>query len=115
VPWTSATARVYPARVLNPTPKAQLVDAKNRPYFLWDEERTRLDEFMQRLADPDPQARAYAIGKLMRQAKPDDVFTFVTKHEIGTLWPMVVIHLGKERAFWEWAMRAWGVLAHETR
>lgn len=101
--------------MLNPTPQARLVDAQNRPYFLWDEERTTLDDFMQRLADPDPEARAYAIGKLMRQAKPDDVFTFVTKHEIGALWPKVVIHLGKERAFWEWAMRTWGVLPREAR
>lgn len=29
------------------------------------------------LRDPDPDVRAYLVGKLMRQAKPDDVFLFV--------------------------------------
>jgi hypothetical protein len=35
-----------------------------------------LEEFRERLRDPDPAVRAYYLGKLMRQAKPDDVFTF---------------------------------------
>jgi hypothetical protein len=33
-----------------------------------------LDEFERRLRDEGPEGRAYLIGKLMRQAKPDDVF-----------------------------------------
>jgi hypothetical protein len=41
-----------------------------------------------RLADPDPEVRAYYLGKLMRQAKPDDVFTFVTLREIKALFPL---------------------------
>jgi hypothetical protein len=93
--------------VLNPTPHSWLVDAQNRPYFLWDEDRTTLDDFVRRLADPDPETRAYAIGKLMRQAKPDDVFTFVTTRDIEALWPKVVVHLGTERAFWTWILASW--------
>jgi hypothetical protein len=83
--------------VLNPTPWDRLVDAHGRPYFLWYEERTTLDDFRKRLTDPEPETRGYAIGKMMPQAKPDDVFTFVTKHEIGALWPEIVNHLGKTR------------------
>jgi hypothetical protein len=37
-----------------------------------------LDEFRGKLRDPDPDVRAYFLGKLMmRQAKPDDVFSFI--------------------------------------
>ena len=108
--WTTLPSATYPAGVLNPTPSSRLVDGKHRPYFLWDEDRTTLDDFVRRLSDPDPETRAYNIGKLMRQANPDDVFTFVTRRDIETLWPRVVLHLGYERAFWTWILARWGEL-----
>ncbi len=101
--------------MLNPTPSEWLVDGRDRPYFLWDEEHTTLPEFERRLRDPDPLVRAYNIGKLMRQAKPDDVFTFITKHEIRALWPQIVIHLGLERPFWEWMLAQWNGTGDEAR
>ena len=73
--------------VLAPTPPERIVDAKGRPYFLWDEDLT-LDAFRGRLADPDPEVRACYLGKLMRQAKPDDVFTFASLREIRELFPL---------------------------
>ena len=75
--------------VLAPTPPERMIDAKGRPYFLWDEDIT-LDVFRSRLADPDPEVRAYYLGKLMRQAKPDDVFTFATLRDIVELFPLLV-------------------------
>jgi hypothetical protein len=53
--------------LLAPTPPDRLVDAKDRPYFLWDEDLT-IDVFRSRLRDSDPEVRAYYLGKLMRQA-----------------------------------------------
>jgi len=47
--------------VLAPTPPERLVDANGRPYFLWDEDLT-LDAFRCRLADPDPEVRAYYLA-----------------------------------------------------
>jgi hypothetical protein len=43
--------------------------------------------FRERLHTRDVEVRAYLVGKLMRQAKPDDVFTFVPVAEIANLWP----------------------------
>jgi hypothetical protein len=80
--------------LLAPTPPDRLVDAKGRPYFLWDEDLT-IDAFRSRLRDSDPEVRAYYRGKLMRQAKPDDVFTFVTLAEITELFPFVARYLGR--------------------
>ena len=59
------------------------------------------------LHDSDPDVRGYAIGKLMRQAKPDDVFTFVRLEEIRTNWDRLEKHLGLSRAFWHWLMGSW--------
>jgi hypothetical protein len=92
--------------VLAPTPPERMVDAKGRPYFLWDEDIT-LDMFRARLADPDVEVRAYYLGKLMRQAKPDDVFTFVTLREVRELFPLVVRYLGRTREFWTWVLDQW--------
>jgi hypothetical protein len=95
--------------LLAPTPPDRMVDVKGRPYFLWDEDLT-IDGFRARLGDPDPEVRAYYLGKLMRQAKPDDVFTFVTLREIKALFPLVVRYLGRSREFWTWLLGRWKAL-----
>jgi hypothetical protein len=92
--------------VLSFTPPERLNDAKGRPYFLWDCDLT-LEEFKQRLEDPDPEVRAYLVGKLMRQAKPDDVFLFVRPRVIRELWPRLLRYLGRSRGFWIWIFDTW--------
>ena len=93
--------------MLNPTPADRLTDARGRPYFLWDEEATTLDEFLSDLRSPDPAVRLHSLGKLMRQAKPDDVLSFVTPHDIIALWPSLERHLGRSLPFWSWLVAAW--------
>ena len=88
---------------LFPTPPDKLVDAAGRPYFLWDTEMT-LEEFTRRRRESGRvgsgrKGRAYLVSKLMRQAKPDDVFTFVTFDESVELWPTLERYLGRQRAF----------------
>ena len=91
---------------LNPTPPERLCDAQGRPYFLWDCDLT-LDEFRGRLADPDATVRAYHLGRLMRQAKPDDVFLFVRERDMRALWSQAERYLGTTRPFWRWLLAAW--------
>jgi hypothetical protein len=92
---------------LYPTSPDKLVDAEGRPYFLWDSDMT-LSEFQRRLLEENPEGRAYLVGKLMRQAKPDDVFTFVTVVDIVELWPRLERYLGRQRPFWRWLLGYWG-------
>jgi hypothetical protein len=91
---------------LAPTPAHRLVDARGRPYFLWDEDLT-IDEFRSRIRDVDPEVRAYFIGKLMRQAKPDDVFTFVSLQTIYEQFAAIERYLGRTREFWCWLLDRW--------
>lgn len=44
----------------------------------------------------------------MRQAKPDDVFTFVSAEDIADLWPDLERYLGRTRPFWRWLLGYWG-------
>lgn len=92
--------------MLNPTPASRLLDPQGRPYFLWDCDLNDA-EFRARLADPDPQVRAALTGKLMRQAKPDDVFRYVTEADVRALWGLVLPYLGVSRAFWVWLFGVW--------
>jgi hypothetical protein len=92
----------------------RLVDGRGRPYFLWDEDMT-LDEFRARLRDSDAAVRAYFLGKLMRQAKPDDVFAFVSLREVQEQLPAVEPYLGRSRPFWLWLLERWRNPAIESR
>ena len=104
-----------PLRVLSPLlapkPRDRMIDQQGRPYFLWDVEMT-LDEFERSLHDADPAARSYLVGKLMRQAKPDDVLQFVSPQQLADLWPSVGRYLGKSRAFWTWLLESWELWIH---
>ena len=92
--------------ILNTTPPERMTDAKSRPYFLWDMEMS-LEEFTRARHHDDPDVRAYFLGKLMRQAKPDDVFAFVSVAEIRDVWPTVRKYLGRSAAFWSWLLETW--------
>ncbi len=91
---------------LFPTPRERMLDAEGRPYFLWDADMT-LAEFEVFLHDPDPEIRGYAVAKVMRQARPDDVFAFVDLDTIESLWPIIDRYLGKRRDFWTWLLGRW--------
>lgn len=102
----AATMFARPEAMLFPTPRERLLDAQGRPYFLWDSDMT-LAAFEAGLADPDPEVRGYLMGKLMRQAKPDDVFQFVSLEAIRTHWSVLERYLGHRRAFWQWLLEGW--------
>lgn len=90
--------------MLVPTPDSVLCDPRGRPYFLWDVDLT-LADFEARLADP--RERPYWLATLLRQAKPDDVYRFVSLAELASEWPSVAAGVGNKRAFWEWRVRRW--------
>ncbi len=92
--------------ILAPTPAERMIDPSGRPYFLWDDDMS-LESFREKLRDADVEVRAYFIGKLMRQAKPDDVFSFVTLREIVGEWERIERYLGKTREFWRWLLARW--------
>lgn len=116
--WTAAPATLTtmyarPDALLCPTPWEQLTDAQGRPYFLWDVDMS-LEALVEGLRSPDPTVRAYLLGKLMRQAKPDDVFHFVSLDTLGAEWDAVQPYLGNRRAFWTWLLDAWARVDREA-
>ena len=92
--------------MLAPTPRDRLVDPQGRPYFLWDVDMT-LEEFERIVGDADSAMRSYWIGKVMRQAKPDDALQYISPQEIADLWPSIERYLGNTRPFWTWLLEQW--------
>jgi hypothetical protein len=92
--------------MLAPTPRNRMLDRQGRPYFLWDVDMT-MDEFMERVATAEPAVRASLIGKMMRQAKPDDALQFVSAQQIADQFPLLEKHLGRTREFWAWLLDEW--------
>lgn len=99
---------------MNPTDRHSLLDRESRPYFLWDLDMD-LESFRRTLGGADLNVRAYFAAKLMRQAKPDDVFQFLSLREIGELWPEIKGYLGRTRPFWTWLLTEWEALPGEER
>lgn len=100
--------------MLAPTPPDLMVDQQGRPYFLWDVDMT-LHDFERAIADRESATRPYLIGKMMRQAKPDDALQFVSGQEIADLWPAIQRYLGRTRPFWTWLLAEWERRGFVTR
>jgi hypothetical protein len=79
------------------------MDQAHRPYFLWWTEATVAD-LRTRLADKDPDVRAYWMGALLREANTRDVWLFVTPAVIRASWDRLQRHLGRSRAMWAYLL-----------
>ncbi|PYQ48129.1 MAG: hypothetical protein DMF78_21980 [Acidobacteria bacterium] len=85
---------------------SDLDDPTAVPYFLWDQTIT-VAELRDRLASPDPDVKAYWMGKLLREARDVDVWRFTSPQEVAHWWPRIVGHLGRRRPFWEFLFGLW--------
>lgn len=88
---------------LPPTTEALRDDAA-RPYFLWWTDTT-VGQLKEHLRSSDPEARAYWMGALLREANTRDVWLFVTSDEIRALWPRLIRYLGRSRQMWAWLLK----------
>ena len=101
-----------------------LRDPNARPYFLWDEPHATVQTFREALARADADEKAFLrrpgrrdavlraekarlLGKLMREARDEDVWLFTTVAEVRALLPKVDRYLGRRRAFWRYLLEAW--------
>ena len=84
-----------------------LRDQAARPYFLWDEPHATVASFRDALMHADEEEKARLLGKLMREARDEDVWLFTTVAEVRALMPKLDRYLGRRRAFWRYLLDAW--------
>jgi hypothetical protein len=83
------------------------------PYFLWDDPMTAV-ELRSRLESASAPERVRLLGRILREARDTEVWSFTSPTEIARLWPEVRKNLGNRRAFWEFLFEQWrrlGLLA----
>ncbi len=85
-----------------------LDDPDARPYFLWSEDVT-FAELRQKLASPDLDERALWMGRVMREARYQDVWKLLRLRDVLELLPRIDRHLGRSRKFWHWIIEGWRI------
>jgi len=83
-----------------------LDDPDAQPYFIWDRDITHL-ELRAKLQSADLDERALWMGRVMREARYQDVFKLLRLADVLTLLPRIDRHLGRTRAFWNWLIEGW--------
>lgn len=83
-----------------------LDDDNAQPSFIWDVPVT-VAELRRHLKHQDPRVRAQWMGRVLREARYQDVWRFVTVDEVLEAFPLVRRHLGRMRRFWEWLLEGW--------
>jgi hypothetical protein len=66
-----------------------------------------LVEFEAGIRSRDTELSAYLLGKVLRQAKPDDALRFVPLIILETRWSEIERYLGDRRDFWTWILTCW--------
>ncbi len=77
-----------------------------RPYFLWDEDIS-VGELHVILADPTHPRRLPLLGKMLREARDTDVWTFVTARQVAAALPSLGRRLGRRARFWDFLIEGW--------
>jgi hypothetical protein len=83
-----------------------LSNEEARPYFLWEENLT-VAEFRTRLKSENDEERIRYLARLLREARFDDVWKFVTPQQVAGEWNYVKERLGRSQGFWEFILKAW--------
>ncbi len=76
--------------------------------FAWDRPETA-ETLRDKLAAASPRERLALIAWLLREARVEEVWQFLTLAEVHAAFPAVAPRLGRRRKLWEYLLR----LAHE--
>lgn len=78
----------------------------DRPYFLWDVDITE-EELRLCLQQSDPDARSQWQACVMREARYNDIWEYLSLKEILRDWANIRPHLGRSRALWDYLLDGW--------
>ena len=83
-----------------------LSEEGKRPYFLWDEDLS-VRQLREKLSAGDRGQWRYYAAKIMREARYEDVWKFLSLKDVSESWDSLRPILGRQRAFWEFLISVW--------
>jgi len=81
-------------------------DSTDRPDFLWDEPLSRGD--LKTLLDSgDEEERLYYAAKILREARFEEVWDYLSPAFLASRWEKLRWRLGRKKKFWEFVYTVW--------
>lgn len=77
-----------------------------RPYFVWEEMIT-VAALRRALRNGPADERVRWAARVLRDARFDDVWRFLTPEEVARRFPELAPRLGRRRDFWAWILDRW--------
>ena len=81
-------------------------DKTDRPDFLWDEPLSRSD-LKQLLDGADEEERIYYAAKILREARFEEVWDYISPAFLSSHWGKLRGILGRRKEFWEFFYVTW--------
>jgi len=81
-------------------------DQRGRPDFLWDESLNRVN-LKQLLESGDPEERLYYAAKILREARFEEVWDYLSPAFLAANWEKLHSRLGRKKKFWEFFYSTW--------
>lgn len=78
----------------------------DRPYFLWDEPLSR-DDLKKVLAGEDEKESLYYVAKILREARFEEVWEYLSPAFVASHWEKLRARLGRKKGFWEFFYTTW--------
>lgn len=77
-----------------------------QPYFVWDVAVT-VARLRRLIEHRDPKTRAMWMARIMREARYQDVWRFLSVGEVVASYSRIRPHLGRARPFWDFLIEGW--------
>ena len=81
-------------------------DDADKPDFLWDERLTRAN-VKQILEGGDVEERLYYAAKILREARFEEVWEYLSPAFLATNWEKLHSRLGRKEKFWAFLYSTW--------
>lgn len=78
----------------------------DRPDFLWDEPLSR-DDLKKVLAGEDEKESLYYAAKILREARFEEVWEYLSPAFLASHWEKLRARLGRKKGFWEFLYTTW--------
>ena len=77
-----------------------------RPDFLWDEDLSR-EDLKRILNSGNEEERLYYAGKILREARFEEVWDYISPAFLASHWEKLRLRLGRKKKFWEFLYTTW--------
>jgi hypothetical protein len=81
-------------------------NATEKPDFLWDEPLSR-QQLKQLLESGSEEQRVYYAAKILREARFEQVWEYLTPAFFDLYWDKLKTRLGRKKRFWQFLHDAW--------